>query len=148
MSLLQAQDQDPSFRQVAGSAKIPKGGLRPASNDRPSTAAPAPEGQRIVVFCEDNDGEETCCPISFFSYRSCLSHLTKFPSTIYPILAVTSVAMSVVAIMAQAGRDHVFLVTVVPTALQQEQGKRLVMRCAQQLQRVMVQVGRRRNGGA
>ena len=65
-------------------------------------------GQRIVVFCADNE--------------------------------VTQTAVDMVALLARAGRDQVFLVTVVPTVLQQAQGNQLLIRYYQQLSQVLIQV--------
>ena len=45
-----------------------------------------------------------------------------------------------VALLARAGRDQVFLVTVVPTVLQQAQGNQLLIRYYQQLSQVLIQV--------
>ena len=113
--LLQVQDRDLSFRKVAGSAQVsnavivtaePQRGVSPTLGA--SDSARRSSGQRIVVFCTDND--------------------------------VTQTAVEMVALMARAGRDQVFLMTVVPTAVQQAQGKELVVKYYQQLSQVLIQV--------
>jgi hypothetical protein len=109
--LLQAQDRDTGFRKMAGSAKVANAVLRPAVEERPRTGHASPCGQRIVIFCADNE--------------------------------VTSVAVSVVAVLARAGRDQVFLMTVVPTIMQQGAGKHLVEHYAKQLSCLLIQVRKR-----
>ena len=126
MPLLQLQDRDMSFRKVAGSAQVANASIVVAQRVASPNAATSgslgaivdpgssrglrspPAGQKIVVFCADND--------------------------------VTQTAISTVALLARAGRDQVFLVTVVPTAMQQAQGSSLVMRYYQQLSQVLIQV--------
>ena len=111
-----------SFRKVAGSAQVANASIVLATQRVSSPSATAasvgdpsggprspPGGQRIVIFCSDNE--------------------------------VTQTAVNTVALLARAGRDQVFLVTVVSSEVQQAQGSALVMRYYQELTQVLIQVG-------
>uniref|UniRef100_A0A7S2VUP2 Uncharacterized protein n=1 Tax=Chlamydomonas chlamydogama TaxID=225041 RepID=A0A7S2VUP2_9CHLO len=118
--LMQAQDHDYTFRQVAASAQVQQAHLiSPPTSSSSSTDSASGNGthrrnarpgslcipQRIVIFCANNDA--------------------------------TQVAVNFVATIARS-RDTVHLMTVVPTSFQQQAGQQLVIHYYKQLTKMMI----------